>query len=140
MADVPILVCTAGALAGRRFVVPEGGLDLGRAKESGVVIVDEGVSRYHARILYDDGRLWLQDAGSRNGVFVNGSRVTGHRALKVGDEVRIAEHVFSIAQAAEDASRTSETAAAPAAAVGASKGAEGASAKGAGGRWWWPFS
>ncbi len=138
MADVPILVCTAGALKGRRFVVPEGGLAIGRAPDSGVVITDDGVSRYHARLLYDDGRLWLQDAGSRNGVFVNGSRVTGHRALKVGDEVRIAEHVFSISSAAEDAPRTTETAAAPAAESATSSGEN--SAKGGGARWWWPFS
>ena len=45
---------------------------------------------------YDNGSLWLQDAGSRNGVFVNGVRVTAHQALKVGDEITIADHVFTV--------------------------------------------
>jgi pSer/pThr/pTyr-binding forkhead associated (FHA) protein len=54
------------------------------------------VSRYHARLVFENGSLWLQDAGSRNGVFVNGVRVTGHKALKVGDSMTIAEHTFEL--------------------------------------------
>lgn len=96
MADVPVLVCTAGELAGRRIPVPEGGLGIGRSDENTVVIHDEGVSRYHGRLLFENGSLWLQDAGSRNGVFVNGVRVTGHKALKVGDAITIARHTFEL--------------------------------------------
>jgi predicted component of type VI protein secretion system len=94
--DVPVLVCTAGELAGLRVAVPEGGLGIGRSADNAVVVDDEGVSRYHARLLFDNGSLWLQDAGSRNGVFVNGVRVTGHRALKVGDTITLARHVFEL--------------------------------------------
>lgn len=96
MADVPVLVCIEGGLKGQRFAVPEGGLDIGRASENHVVIRDDGVSRFHAHVLFDNGALWLRDAGSRNGVFVNGSRITQHQALKVGDELRIAEHAFVV--------------------------------------------
>ena len=96
MEDVPVLVCTEGSLAGEAVRVPEGGLGIGRAEENGVVLPDDGVSRYHARLLYDNGSVWLQDAGSRNGVFVNGTRVTGHKALKVGDVITIAQHTFEL--------------------------------------------
>lgn len=96
MADVPVLACTAGELAGKRIPVPEGGLGIGRSPENAVVIHDEGVSRYHGRLLFENGSLWLQDAGSRNGVFVNGVRVTGHKALKVGDSITIAQHTFEL--------------------------------------------
>ncbi len=96
MGDVPVLICTAGQLAGRRVRIPEGGLGIGRSEENGVVIHDEGVSRYHARLLLDNGSLWLQDAGSRNGIFVNGARLTGHKALKVGDAITIAQHTFEL--------------------------------------------
>lgn len=95
MADVPVLLCTAGAIQGERITVPEGGLSIGRADENTIVLRDDdGVSRFHARLLYDNGSLWLQDAGSRNGVFVNDVRVTGHQALRVGDEIRVGGHVF----------------------------------------------
>lgn len=96
MGDVPVLACTAGELAGKRIPVPEGGLGIGRSRENAVVIHDEGVSRYHGRLLFENGSLWLQDAGSRNGVFVNGVRVTGHKALKVGDSITIAQHTFEL--------------------------------------------
>ncbi|MEO0601114.1 MAG: FHA domain-containing protein [Myxococcota bacterium] len=96
MHDVPVLVCTDGALAGQAVRVPEGGLGIGRSDDNGLVLPDDGVSRYHARLLYDNGSLWLQDAGSRNGVFVNDKRVTGHKALKVGDVITIAQHTFEL--------------------------------------------
>ena len=98
MPEVPILVCTSGALRGQRFHVPEGGLDLGRSEDNHITIKDDGVSRYHARMLYntDTGKLWLEDAGSRNGVFVNENRVSGHKELKVGDQVTIAKHSFAV--------------------------------------------
>jgi pSer/pThr/pTyr-binding forkhead associated (FHA) protein len=97
MADIPVLACTAGKLVGRVFQVPDDrGLRIGRAEDNDVVIVDEGVSRFHAELIYQNGSLWLQDAGSRNGVFVNAVRVVAHQALKVGDEVVIADHRFAI--------------------------------------------
>lgn len=97
MSDVPVIVCTAGALAGKRFVVPDtGSLKMGRADDNQVVIADDGVSRFHAELLLQNGSLWMQDAGSRNGVFVNGNRVTTHLQLKVGDEITVAEHKFKV--------------------------------------------
>jgi pSer/pThr/pTyr-binding forkhead associated (FHA) protein len=96
MADIPILVFTDGPLDGKRLRVPDGGLDIGRSDENHLVLTDEGVSRFHARLLYDNGSLWIQDAGSRNGVFVNDERLAGHRALKVEDRVVIACHTFEV--------------------------------------------
>ena len=98
MPEVPILVCTSGALRGQRFQVPEGGLGLGRSDDNQITITDDGVSRFHARMLYnvETGKLWLEDAGSRNGVFVNENRVSGHKELKVGDQVTIAQHSFAV--------------------------------------------
>jgi pSer/pThr/pTyr-binding forkhead associated (FHA) protein len=130
MADVPVLVCTGGALQGAVIEVPEGGLTIGRAEENDVVLEDDGVSRYHARILFDNGSLWLQDAGSRNGVFANDVRVTGHQALKVGDVLRIGEHLFQVRW--EDPDDETITGRRP-------KELGGDAEKPGGKRWWWPF-
>lgn len=150
--DVPVLVCIAGALYGQRITVPEGGLQIGRADDNHVVVEDEGVSRFHARLLYDNGSLWLQDAGSRNGLFVNGVRVTGHQALKVGDELTVALHTFAIRWADDTASADDLTAASDRGAAARDSGASaGPSADGAGDpaaadadgrrrRWFWPFN
>ena len=91
-----MLICTVGEHAGHRITIPDGGLNVGRLSDNDLVLNDDGVSRVHARLLFDNGALWLRDAGSRNGVFVNGIRVTDHKALKVGDELSIAEHVFLV--------------------------------------------
>ena len=127
MADIPVLVCTSGALRGRRIHVPEtGGVKIGRSDENNVVIPDEGVSRFHAELIYQNGSLWLQDAGSRNGVFVNGNRVVAHQALKVGDSIAIADHNFAVKwDEPEDEQGES---------------AESAEDKRGKRRWFWPFS
>ena len=98
MSDTPVLVCTEGRRRGESYQVPtDGSLDIGRAPDNVIVLDDDGVSRYHARLLCDNGTVWLQDAGSRNGVFVNEQRLTQARALKVGDRIFIGEHVFQVA-------------------------------------------
>jgi pSer/pThr/pTyr-binding forkhead associated (FHA) protein len=151
MADVPVLVCTAGELAGQRIPVPEGGIGIGRSPENALVVRDEGVSRYHARLLLENGSLWLQDAGSRNGVFVNGVRVTGHKALKVGDSITIAQHSFELRWqddlAAQDAALAGasrpvqrgleDLETVPDPVVGRRGTEEGAPPRR---RWYWPFS
>lgn len=128
MADMPVLVCTAGALAGTVIRVPEGGLTLGRADDNDLVLPDDGASRYHAQFLYDNGSLWLRDAGSRNGVFVGEQRVTDHKDLRVGDIIQVADHVFEV-NWAEDVDPRQPTDEA------------GEPAEGEAGRrpWFWPF-
>ena len=149
MADVPVLVCTAGELAGQRIPVPEGGIGIGRSPENALVVNDEGVSRYHARLLLENGSLWLQDAGSRNGVFVNGVRVTGHKALKVGDTITIALHTFELRWEDEDSRVMRRPAAVEALGLDAAEtlpdhavGRRGADtdAPSPRRRWYWPFS
>jgi len=53
---------------------------LGRA-EADVALRHAGISRAHARIGRDAGRFWIEDAGSRNGTFLEGLRVAGRLAL-----------------------------------------------------------
>ncbi len=90
------LICTAGPLHGQRFVVLESGLTMGRAEDNGIVINDEGVSRYHVRLIWRNGTLWVNDTGSRNGTFVNDVRVSGPIALKVGDSISVSTYAFAV--------------------------------------------
>lgn len=128
MADIPCIVCIEGPLEGQRFDVPEDRpLRIGRAADNDLVIPDEDVSRYHAELLYDIGTLWLRDAGSRNGVFVNGARLTQHKALKVDQEFRLAGHCFVVRWKEEEPLAEEEP-------------AEQSSDAPSGRRRWWPFS
>jgi len=65
---------------------------VGRAPANGVSIDgDEFASAQHARIDAGSNGVWIEDLGSTNGTFVNGSRVTSKRLLQPGDVVRIGE-------------------------------------------------
>lgn len=97
MDKAPMLVALDGPLAGRRFPITADALRLGREPGNEVHIDDSNVSRQHARVLLHNGAIWVQDAGSRNGVFVNGQRVADHKQVKVGDKLMVSGHGFEIA-------------------------------------------
>ena len=92
----PVLVATQGPLKGARYPVGSEGLTLGRDDDCEVVIADPNVSRYHARLVLHNAAIWVQDAGSRNGVFVNETRVVRHKQLGPGDELVIGVHGFTL--------------------------------------------
>lgn len=65
---------------------------VGRGAENGVQLDgDDFVSSRHARFEPRSDGLWVEDAGSTNGTFVNGARVTNARLLRPGDVVRIGQ-------------------------------------------------
>jgi hypothetical protein len=64
---------------------------LGRDVNNSIVIDDEFVSAAHAALTYR-GRAWyVEDLGSTNGTFVNGSQVDGLSPVAFGDEVQIGQ-------------------------------------------------
>lgn len=68
-------------------------IKIGRVKEMDIVIDNPSVSRTHAEIVKQGDGSWIvRDAGSSNGTFVNGDRVSGDRALKTGDEISLGKY------------------------------------------------
>lgn len=61
---------------------------VGRAPTNDLVLADPAVSRHHAVLSWDGARLTIEDAGSVNGLTVNGTR-TRHAALEDGDSIAI---------------------------------------------------
>ena len=73
--------------AGASFPV-EGEITLGRGGGCTVPLAfDTFVSQVHARAFERDGALWVEDLGSRNGTFVDGTPV--HEPTKVGKGARV---------------------------------------------------
>jgi NADPH-dependent 2,4-dienoyl-CoA reductase/sulfur reductase-like enzyme len=64
---------------------------IGRDSASTLVLNHATVSRHHAEISCDTGRYGLRDLGSKNGTFVNGTRLEAHRVhlLQPHDQLRI---------------------------------------------------
>ena len=68
-----------------------GAIDLGRGAEADLQLVSGGVSRAHARLVMRGQRASVVDLGSRNGTFVNRSRVSGDQEVGHGDEIGIGD-------------------------------------------------
>lgn len=73
----------------RTITLQEGTHVIGRDPDAAVWIDSAVVSRRHAELVVHDGRVTIDDLGSRNGTFVNGTRLTGASPLAHGDEVRL---------------------------------------------------
>jgi pSer/pThr/pTyr-binding forkhead associated (FHA) protein len=73
---------------GRITPLPPGTITLGRDAENDVVLTGEQTSRRHAQIERRGAALSVRDLGSRNGVFVNGTRLP-ESPLCVGDLLRV---------------------------------------------------
>jgi len=76
-------------------------LRVGRMPENDVVLDNLGVSRFHARLLLEEDRVYLEDAGSENGCLVNGERISERRAIALGDAIAIGKHELRVRRAVE---------------------------------------
>jgi len=82
---------TAGPDRGLRCPLVEQELLLiGRGDQCGLQLTDPSVSRVHCRLLLSEGRITLEDVGSRWGVLVNGAAAQGS-ALQIADRLRIGD-------------------------------------------------
>ena len=63
---------------------PRSVLTIGRAADNDIVIQDETVSRYHARLARENHQWVLVDLQSTHGTYLNGSRVTAPAAVQQG--------------------------------------------------------
>jgi pSer/pThr/pTyr-binding forkhead associated (FHA) protein len=60
-------------------------------------VADRTVSFTHALLTYDGNAWMLEDAGSTNGTFLNGWRITEPILVRPGDELTIGETTFMLA-------------------------------------------
>ena len=67
-------------------------LTIGRGNQNDIPIAtDEYASARHARFEPRQDGVWVQDLGSTNGTFLNGTRLDRPRRLAQGDVVRVGE-------------------------------------------------
>jgi len=61
---------------------------IGRSSDLDMVLVEDMVSRRHAKISSTEAEVYIQDMGSTNGTFVNGERIKVPVPIAAGDTVR----------------------------------------------------
>ena len=70
-------------------------LVIGRSSDLDMVLIEDMVSRKHAKITLQDGAITIADLGSTNGTFVNGEKVKKAQ-LKEGDRVLIGTSILKL--------------------------------------------
>jgi pSer/pThr/pTyr-binding forkhead associated (FHA) protein len=94
-----VLKFISGKYQGGEFPLEEGTVcGVGRANDSDMVLVEDMVSRNHARIMVIDDVPILEDLGSTNGSFVNGERVKKVE-LKDGDRILFGTSIIRLVRA-----------------------------------------
>ena len=71
------------------FAIFGSGAVIGRAPEVDIRLDSPRVSRHHARVSLGDTGITIEDLGSRNGTFVNETRIEGPTLLQSGATLRI---------------------------------------------------
>jgi pSer/pThr/pTyr-binding forkhead associated (FHA) protein len=74
---------------------------IGRSSELDMVLVEDMVSRKHAKITVQNGKITIEDLGSTNGTFVNGEKIKQAR-LKEGDRILIGTSILKLIHQGED--------------------------------------
>jgi hypothetical protein len=91
-----VLRFISGKYQGGEFpIVADKQIVVGRSSDLDMVLVEDMVSRKHARIALQQDQIWIEDLGSTNGTFVNGEKIKRAR-LKEGDRVLIGTSILKV--------------------------------------------
>ena len=89
------LLVIAGTSAGKMFRVHDlNPMIIGRSKECDICLVEDGISRQHARVERDGhGNIIIVDLNSTNGTHHDGARITRH-LMRDGDLIQVGSTTF----------------------------------------------
>jgi diguanylate cyclase (GGDEF)-like protein len=95
---------------GRRHVLDQEVVTIGRDRENDIVLDSDSVSRRHARIEHREARIYLTDLDSTNGTYVNDdSEPVRDCQLRRGDQVKIGDTIFKYLSGSDVESQYHET-------------------------------
>jgi len=93
------LIMNPGTPSEQSFELPEGSVTIGRTEESTICVLHKSLSRRHARLDREGGRIVLVDLSSKNGTFVNEARIE-RQELSAGATFRCGEVTFKLSAGA----------------------------------------
>ncbi|MDR2114859.1 MAG: FHA domain-containing protein [Planctomycetaceae bacterium] len=95
------LVVASGSKAGQVIPVAGPKFIIGRADDCHLKPRSELISRYHCAVISEEGYVAIRDLGSKNGVYLNGERVSMEHELKNGDKLSVGPLEFFVHLAVE---------------------------------------
>lgn len=91
--NLPCLVVISGKTLGRKYLLDQKQILVGRGDQVQISLDEKTVSRSHAEFYRKNSQTMVKDLQSKNGIYVNDIKVIGS-ALKDGDLIRIGTTVF----------------------------------------------
>ena len=93
------LMVQTGKHKGKKIVLPEKEVLIGRDENSFIRMTSTEVSRQHSALTATDKGLLVRDLGSQNGTLVNNVRIEAETLMQPGDLLQIGPIVFELAGA-----------------------------------------
>jgi pSer/pThr/pTyr-binding forkhead associated (FHA) protein len=80
--------------AGKQIVVPfsKDVMTIGRKEGNTIRLTERNVSRFHAKLMKDNGGVFVEDLSSFNGIKLNGDRISGTVPVNSGDVLEIGDY------------------------------------------------
>jgi two-component system cell cycle response regulator len=100
-----VLVRMDGSDVGQVTTLTGTDIEIGRLAQCELHLPFEGVSRKHARITWKAGKYFVEDLGSANGTFVQGTRIDGREELLDGNVLQLGPRVvfrYSVTDTGEE--------------------------------------
>jgi ABC transport system ATP-binding/permease protein len=83
---------------GKTTVVPliRDEITIGRKEGNTIRLTERNVSRKHAKLLKQNGTVFIEDLTSYNGIKVNGDRIAGRAPINEGDRIQIGDYQLAL--------------------------------------------
>ncbi|MCP4606668.1 MAG: DUF4388 domain-containing protein [Proteobacteria bacterium] len=99
----------SGKYKGGEYVLPTNkDIFIGRSSEIDLVLMEDMVSRKHARLWIQDKMIHIQDLGSTNGTFVNGEKIST-TVINRGDRILIGTSIMKVVETDQQQVRETRT-------------------------------
>lgn len=91
-----VLKIVGGKNDGKKIQITVSDFIIGRGKEAQLRPSSDLISRQHCAVRIREGKVVIEDMGSRNGTFVNGKQLTAPHQAKSGDNLRVGRIQFEV--------------------------------------------
>jgi len=92
-----------GQVPDRTFPLSPRTYTVGRARQNDICLPEPSVSKFHARLVHEDGRFVIEDLGSLHGIYVNAAKVP-RAVLSSGDVVQLGNLTLKYSRVSTDGS------------------------------------
>ena len=93
------LVMRSGPNPGASYALDSELMTIGRDPSNTIAVNDPEISRQHARMILQGGKIVIEDNGSTNGTTIDGRRISGPHVLKSGEMVALGEDIVFMFEA-----------------------------------------